>query len=81
MAIDYLESEATFKEVVSIQEVDALMEWLLANPEGTINLKECQHMHLAALQALTYAKCQITEWPDDESLKRWIERLLTKKEG
>ncbi len=81
MAIDYQDSEATFKEVVSIQEVDELMEWLLANPDATINLEECQHLHLAALQALAFAKRPITAWPKEETLTLWIKSLLTQPQG
>ena len=81
MAIDYQETEATFKEVVSIQEVDALMEWLLANPDATINLKDCEHLHLAALQALAFARRPIIHWPDDQTLTSWIEPLLLQPEG
>lgn len=81
MAIDYQDTQATFKEVVSIQEVDALMEWLLAHPDATIDLQDCQHLHLAALQALTFAKRPITAWPTEETLTLWIKSLLTQPQG
>jgi len=80
MPIDYSDKEASLKDVVSIQEVDDLLEWLIAHPEASVNLADCSHMHLAALQTLASSKRQITAWPENEKLKGWIEPLLTTKE-
>lgn len=77
MAIVYSDKEAKLSDVVSIQEVDGLLEWLLEHPDATVNLAECQHLHLAALQTLASSRRTITAWPDNESLKGWITPLLS----
>lgn len=81
MAIDYSEERAILKSVVTIQEVDDLQEWLIAHPQGEIDLGECEHMHTAALQTLTSARRTINAWPADTSLRGWIEPLLAKQEA
>lgn len=81
MAIVYSDNEATLNDVVSIQEVDGLLEWLLANPDASINLSSCVHLHLAALQTLASAHRSVTAWPENDDLRSWIEPLLTTEEG
>ncbi|MCD8522325.1 MAG: hypothetical protein LRY66_09065 [Saccharospirillaceae bacterium] len=80
MTIIYSETEASLSDDVCVQEVDALMEWLLSHPEGRINLKLCRHLHLAALQSLMCVKRPVTEWPDDPGLRYWVEPALSKQE-
>ncbi len=81
MAIDYSEERAVLKSVVTIQEVDDLQEWLIAHPQGEIDLEGCEHLHTAALQTLTSAQRTISAWPSDTSFRGWIEPLLTKQEA
>jgi hypothetical protein len=76
MTIDFKKKEINLREVITIQEVDELLEWLLENPKTTINLADCTHIHLAALQTLASAKRKVTAWPQDNTLKRWIQPLL-----
>ena len=77
MPIVYSEKEASFQEVVTIQEVDDLLEWLIANADASIDLTECRHLHLAALQTIASARSKVSAWPKDEQLKGWIMPLLT----
>ncbi|TNC83989.1 hypothetical protein [Thalassolituus sp.] len=77
MPIVYSEKEASLQEVVTIQEVDDLLEWLLANTDASIDLAECRHLHLAALQTLASARRKVSAWPQDEAFKGWIKPLLT----
>lgn len=76
MTIDFKKKEVYLKDVITIQEVDGLLEWLLENPKTTINLADCTHIHLAALQTLVSAKRKVSTWPQDTKLKFWIQPLL-----
>lgn len=76
MPVDYSENKALLQEVVTIQEVDGLLEWLLANPDASIDLSQCEHLHTAALQTLLSAGRRIESWPDDPQLKGWLAPLF-----
>lgn len=49
--------------VVSIEEVDQLMELLRASPAPPLDLSGCEHLHTAALQLLLMLKPEIAARP------------------
>lgn len=77
MAIEYKKSLAVFTDFVGVEEAENLLQWLLKNPKGKINLAACEHIHAANLQVLMAAKPQISVGPADEDLQRWL-RILQK---
>jgi hypothetical protein len=72
MAIEYKKSLAVFTEFVGVEEAENLLQWLLKNPKGKINLAACEHIHAANLQVLMAVKPIIAAWPADEDLQRWL---------
>ena len=72
MAIEYKKSLAVFTEFVGVEEAENLLQWLLKNPKGKINLATCEHIHAANLQVLMAVKPQISVWPADEDLTHWL---------
>ena len=72
MAIEYKKSSAVFTEFVGVEEAENLLQWLLKNPKGKINLAACEHIHAANLQVLMAIKPQVAAWPADEDLHRWL---------
>ena len=72
MAIEYKKSLAVFTEFVGVEEAENLLQWLLKNPKGKINLAACEHIHAANLQVLMAIKPQVAAWPADEDLQRWL---------
>jgi hypothetical protein len=72
MAIEYTNSTATFKESISVEEADGLLEWMIKNPKGKLDLTHCQHLHAANLQVLLVAKMPIVALPDDQGLRTWL---------
>jgi len=72
MAIEYKKSLAVFTEFVGVEEAENLLQWLLKNPKGKINLAACEHIHAANLQVLMAIKPQVAAWPADENLHRWL---------
>jgi hypothetical protein len=72
MAIEYKKSLAVFTEFVGVEEAENLLQWLLKNPKGKINLAACEHIHAANLQVLMAVKPIVAAWPADEDLQRWL---------
>jgi len=77
MAIEYKKSVAIFSDVVTVEEAEVLLEWLLKNPKGKINLAECTHIHSANLQVLMTVKPPVAAWSKSENLQLWIAPLLS----
>lgn len=75
MAIEYKKSLAVLTDFVGVEEAENLLQWLLKNPKGKINLSACVHIHAANLQVLMAVKPAIAAWPNDENLQRWLSVL------
>jgi hypothetical protein len=76
MAIEFRKSLALFKEVVSVEEAEGLLEWLQKKPGARIDLSACVHLHPANLQVLMAARPTITAWPRDAALAGWLKSGL-----
>ncbi|MEY2666502.1 MAG: hypothetical protein RLZZ384_673 [Pseudomonadota bacterium] len=72
MAIEYKKSLAVLTDFVGVEEAENLLQWLLKNPKGKINLAGCMHIHAANLQVFMAVKPQVSVWPADEEFKRWL---------
>lgn len=79
MAIEYRKKRALLSEVVSVEDAEALLTWLLKYPKGALDLSACTHMHSASLQVLMAAQAVISAWPRDADLRAWLEPALTSK--
>lgn len=76
MGIEYKNNLAIFSEVVSVEDAEALLEWLQQKAAARIDLSACAHLHPANLQVLMAAKPVIKSWPDDEGLATWLKSAL-----
>jgi hypothetical protein len=77
MSIEYKTNLATFSDVVSVEEAEALLEWLQNNSAARVDLSACTHLHPANLQVLMVAKPAISAWPTDAGLATWLTSALT----
>ena len=77
MTIVYQKKTALLREVVTVEEAESLLEWLLNNPKAKLNLADCEHLHTANLQVMLAAKVTIAVWPKDSALRSWLETALT----
>ena len=77
MAIEYQQKLATFSGVVSVEEAEALLEWLQKNSAARVDLSACTHLHPANLQVLMVAKPAISAWPTDSALATWLRSALS----
>ena len=76
MPITFKSNVAVFKEVCTIDETDALLQWLIDNPKGKINLKAADHLHTALLQVLMCHCPAISVMPENANLVTITSRYL-----
>lgn len=81
MAIDYGKKTAMLKGVVSVDDAEALQNWLQKHPKGRIDLSECTHLHAADLQVVMAARPVIAAWPAAADLRAWLEPVLGSLSG
>ena len=72
MAIEYKKNLAVFSDVASVEEAEALLEWLQKKPAARVDLSACTHLHSANLQVLMAAKPVVSAWPVDTGLATWL---------
>ena len=77
MSIEYKSNLAIFNDVVSVEEAEALLEWLQKNTAARVDLSACTHLHPANLQVLMVAKPAISAWPLDTRLAAWLQSALS----
>ena len=76
MPIEFKKNRALFREEVSVEEAEGLLEWLQTRPAAKADLSACSHMHTANLQVLMTAKTVISSWPKNVELRAWLEPAL-----
>ena len=76
MVIEYKKNLAVFSDVVSVEEAEALLEWVQKKSAARVDLSACTHLHTANLQVLMAAKPVISAWPTDVGLATWLRSAL-----
>ena len=78
MTIEFQKKAAVFLGTVGVDEAEGLLEWLQKKPKARIDLAACTHLHPADLQVLMASRPTVSQWPEDVSLRAWLEPVLTK---
>jgi hypothetical protein len=81
MPIEFKKSCVIFRDVVQVEEAEALLEALQKKPTLKVNLTACTHLHTANLQVLMAARPRIASWPQDPELRTWLQSVLTPASG
>jgi len=76
MPIHYEQDQASFREVVGIDEAESLFLWLQDHPQAGVDLALCTHLHAANLQLLAAVRVRVRAWPEDEALAAWFKTIL-----
>ena len=76
MPIEFKKNRAIFREEISVEEAEGLLEWLQTRPTAKADLSACSHMHTANLQVLMTAKTVISSWTKNVELRAWLEPAL-----
>ena len=77
MSINYKKTVAVLTGHCEIEEAETLLSWLLENPKGKLNLKQCSHPHTAVLQVIMALQPMISAWPEDKEITAWLQPLLS----
>lgn len=73
MPIEFKKTVAVFGADCTIEDAEALLEWLLEHPKGKLNLKKCTQCHTAVVQVMMAAKPALTAQPDNQQ----VQNILT----
>jgi hypothetical protein len=76
MPIEFEKCRAIFRDEVSVEEAEGLLEWLQNRSDAKVDLSACSHLHTANLQVLMAAEAGIACWPKNGELRAWLEPLL-----
>ena len=76
MPIEFKKQKAVLRGAVTVEEAEALLEWLQNKPAAKADLSACSHLHTANLQVLMAAKTNVASWPADSDLRAWLETAL-----
>lgn len=76
MPIEYRKKDVLLREVVSVDDAEALLEYLQKKPAARVDLSACTHVHPANLQVLLAAKARVAHWPTDADLRAWLQSVL-----
>ena len=59
MPIEFKRNRAIFRDDVSVEEAEGLLEWLQNRSTAKVDLSACSHLHTANVQVLMTAKAGI----------------------
>jgi hypothetical protein len=76
MPIEFKKTRVVFRDEVSVEEAEGLLEWLQTRPTAKADLSALSHLHTANLQVLMAAKIGISSWPKNNELRAWLEPAL-----
>jgi len=65
MAIRYLKKHAALEGHVSVEDAEALAQWLREQRTPAVHLGKCEHVHAAVLQVLLALRPRIAAAPSD----------------
>lgn len=80
MPIEYRKNRVVFRDEVTVEEAEGLLEWLQTRPAAKADLSACSHLHTASLQVLMAARTRIANWPSNAELRAWLEPALNHRE-
>ena len=76
MPIEFKKNRAIFRDEVTVEEAEGLLEWFQDRPTAKADLAALSHLHTADLQVLMTAKAGISSWPKNAELRAWLEPAL-----
>ena len=80
MPIELSASTLIARELLSVEEAETVLEWLIQHPHGQLDLADCTHVHAASLQVLLAARPTIAAWPRHDALADWLQAALLPEE-
>jgi hypothetical protein len=81
MSVEFKKNEVIFKDVVGVEDAEAILEWLQKIPAAKVDFSACTHLHPANLQVLMAASPSIIVWPADAAFSAWLQSALDQHEN
>lgn len=76
MGIEYKKKRAYFKDTVTADDAEPLLQWLQKQKKPEISFSEASHLHTAVLQVLMAGDFIVTAWPKEANLFQWLKEAL-----
>ena len=76
MSLEFKKNQVAFKDSISVEDAETLLEWLQKKANAKVDLSACTHLHAANLQVLMAARPNISAWPEDSGFTRWLKSAL-----
>lgn len=72
MPIELKQDVARLSGKCTIDDTSAFYEWLQQHPQGNVDLRDCEHLHMSILQLLMAAKPSIAAEPNNKFVQHWL---------
>ena len=72
MPIRFVKQTAYLEEVCTVEDAEPLLDWLQRHRKGSVNLKQCSHLHAAVLQVLMATAPKISAPPPEGFLREHV---------
>ena len=80
MPIEVSDNTLVARELLSVEDAERLLDWLIQHPGGRLDLTDCTHLHAANLQVLMAARPKIAAWPSRDVLADWLRAALIQED-
>lgn len=70
-----MEEDCIYLEgIISVEEAEPLLAWLIEHPDGAVDLTQCEHLHTSSLQLLLATDRDLRFHPDNDTIGPWLGR-------
>ena len=76
MSINFSDRSAVVEGVATVDDAEALVQWLQLHEGEGIDLHACTHLHASCLQALMVAQARIARYPADPAFAVLLQNAL-----
>jgi hypothetical protein len=73
MGIRYLKKHAALEDIVTVEDAEALFDWLKQQAKPAVNLSKCVHVHTAVLQVLLMTRPKVNGDIPDPLLRQALQ--------
>ncbi len=80
MSLEFKKTKIVFSGIISAEEAEPLLNWLIKKPAAKLDLSACTHLHAAILQVVLAAGATIALWPQDDRLRLWLQSAFEQEE-
>ena len=76
MPMEFRKKTAVLADTVTVEDAEPLLAWAQERQGVKVDLSACTHLHPAPLQVMLAADAEVSAWPADPQLARWLRSVL-----